>query len=195
MSIVKTQTSLVPVPPSFSIQFVTVSTDKDGKQKQKFTKGLISYQTLFGGDNLYSFKAVLSYGTKVIDLYTFVINKLGKIEAKPNHNSIFKDNAFPLGEYESCLSGYEFFITSLGLVDNLSVSDLGYQVYTGLLDYLDIDTKTGQISGYSPKVLKQVCTDLLPSVTLDNLPLYVFVSANQLPPAIETDTQDQDQTA
>lgn len=187
------QKSLVPVPPSFEIQFVTVSKDKEGKRKEKFTKGLISYQTVFGGDSLYSFKAILSYGTKIIELYSFVIEKLGKITAKPNHNSIFKDNAYPLGEYCTCLSGYEFFIASLSEIENMidKPTDLGYLIYAGLLEHLDIDKKDGNIIGYSPAVLKQVCTDLLTVVTVDNLPLFVFVNAKaQLPSA-----DNQSQTA
>lgn len=195
MSLSKLQTSLVPVPPSFDLTFVTVSKDKEGKRKEKFTKGLISYQTLFGGDNLYTFSAILSYGTKVISLYTFVINKLGKIEVKPNHNSLFKDNAYPLSDYQDCKSGYEYFIKSLESIENMvdQPTDLGYLIYAGLLEHLDIDPKTGNISGYSPSLLKEVCTDLLNVATVDNLPFFVFVNANKLPEAKvieETQTAD-----
>lgn len=196
MSLTNTQKSLVPIPPSFEVQFVTVSKDKDGKRKEKFTKGLISYQTIFGGDNLYSFSAILSYGTKVIELYSFVINKLGKIDAKPNHNSIFKDNAYPLADYQACLSGYEFFITSLSEIENMidQPTDLGYLIYAGLLEHLDIDKKDGNIIGYTPAVLKQVCTDLLGVVTVDNLPLYVFVNSKAQLPSAKNDQDTDNET-
>jgi hypothetical protein len=169
--------SLIPVPPSLTVPFVKKSTDKDGKEKQTFQTGNVTLRTQFGGENIYQFDAVLALSGKETTLLSSTIDKNHSVKIVPNHGTI-NAKMSPMGEF-AANTCYELFHAIIGKIEESAsqYSDLGWMIFTGLVETLSIDEKTYQLSGYSPKALYEQCYLLKNKVTADNLPLFVFVNS------------------
>lgn len=168
--------TLKPLSPCVSVDFHVNKLNKDGDQKQSLVKTVISLDTVIGGDNLYQFTANLWQGDKATGLFTFTIAKNYKATIT-SLNGLAVKNGSPIGKYDGCQSGYELFLSVLDNIENTGNYDLGYLLFTEIINRCDFDQKNMVIADYSPKTLKDSALAIKDKVTIDNLPLFALVNS------------------
>ena len=168
--------TLKPLSPCVSVDFHVKKLNKDGDTKQSLVKTLVSLDTLVGGDNLYVFTANLWQGDKATSLFTFTIDKSFKATIT-SLNGLAVKNGKPIGEYDGCESGYQLFLTILDKIDTTANVDIGYLLFTEIVNRCTFDDKNMVIADYSPKTLKESALAMKDKVTVDNLPLFALVNS------------------
>lgn len=168
--------TIKPLSPCVSVDFHVKKLNKDGEVKQSLVKTLISLDTVIGGDNFYQFTANLWQGDKATGLFNFTIDKTYKASIV-SLNGLAVKNGEPIGEFDGCSSGYELFLNVLDKIENTGNIDLGYLLFTEIINRCTFDQKTMIIADYTPKTLKDAALAIKDKVTVDNLPLFALVNS------------------